>query len=290
MKKSVNPRLLIGIVLIPLVLTSCSENENKEINATISNFNETGNFEKEDSNSSVTNSSSEKHKEKKITTPDQRKKLIKRGDLSLRSKHIEKSKARLDQALQSLDGYYDNEHFSKSDYEFRYSLKIRVPAKNFGKILQLINGGDDEIISKDIQTEDVSGEYHDLEARLSSKRAYLKRYEELLTKANTMTEMLQIEDEIRQLIEEIESQEARLHFLDDQVGYSTLDIELYKTINHPEVSAEEPGFWENAKNSIASGWAGVVVLFLGLLSIWPLLLILIPAGIFGYRKLKNPKK
>jgi hypothetical protein len=229
------------------------------------------------------NSSNEEQK----SVPKQRKKLIKTGTLSLKSKHIEKSKGRLDRALRSLDGYYDNDHFSKSAYEHRYSLKIRVPAKNFEQLLQILNNGTDEIVSKNLQTEDVSGEYLDLQIRLNSKKAYLKRYEELLKKASSIEEMIRIEDQIRELIEEIESQEGRLAFLDDQVGYSTLNIELYKTISHPGVSLEEPGFWEKSKNSLAIGWDGVVMLFLGLLSIWPLLLIGIPAAVYGYRKLKK---
>lgn len=246
-------------------------------------------FEEKSTNLSA-NSITEKRKEEKDQNLSQRKKkLIKKGNLSLKSKHIEKSKLRLDKALKSLEGYYDNEQFSKSDYEFRYSLQIRVPSKNFDKMLEVIDGGSDEIVSKNIKTVDVSGEYLDIEARLKSKKAYLKRYEELLAKAKTMEELLQIEDQIRELIEEIESQESRLSYLDDQVGYSTLNIQLVKMIPNQVVS-HDPSFSENAGNSFSKGWIGVKMFVLGLLSIWPLFVILIPTGIITYRKLKSPKK
>ncbi len=285
MKRRINPYLFIGLFSIPMVVFSCSQNvESKDAVNLESSF--SGNHSEEQASDLKSSSINQKHKEKSHI-PQSKKKLIRTGSMAIESKHIEKSKSRLDLALKSMDGYYDNEQFSKSDYEFRYSLTLRVPAKNFDRILQVINGGNDEIISKNIKADDVSGEYMDLETRLKSKRAYLERYEAFLTQAKTMEELLLIQEQIRELIEEIESQEGRLKFLDDQVGYSTLDIELYKTISHPDVSSEEPGFWENAKNSLARGWTGVVVLFLGLLSIWPLLLILIPAGIFGYRKLKK---
>ena len=220
MKRLITPSILSGTFLITLFLFSCSYEQSADIG---NPSNITSSFEEKSSNSASANSYSKKYKEEKSISK-QTKKLIKTGNLSLRSKHIEKSKTHLDQALKSLGGYYDNEQFSKSNYEFRYSLKLRVPAKNFDQMLQTINGGEDEIISKNIQTDDVSGEYLDLETRLKSKRAYLKRYEELLKKANNIDELLQIESQIRQLIEEIESQESRLNFLDDQVGYSTLDI------------------------------------------------------------------
>ncbi|WP_294673986.1 DUF4349 domain-containing protein [uncultured Fluviicola sp.] len=285
MKRTINPYLFIGLFSIPVLVFSCSQNGESK-----SPVNLESSYSGKDSEQSAGLRSSAAYKEEKDHTTQSKKKLIKTGNLTIESKHIEKSKSNLDVALKSLDGYYDNEQFSKSDYEFRYSLTVRVPAKNFDRILQVIHHGDDEIISKNIKTRDVSTEYVDIETRLKSKRAYLQRYEDFLSRAKSMDELLQIQEKIRALIEEIESQEGRLQFLDDQVGYSTLDIELYKTISRPDSTTEEPGFWENAKKSIANGWSGVVVLFLGLLSIWPLLLILVPAGIYGYRKLKNPKK
>lgn len=285
MKRTINPYLFIGLFSIPVLVFSCSQNGEPK-----SPVNLESSYSGKDSEQSAGLRSSAAYKEEKDHHTLSKKKLIKTGNLTIESKHIEKSKSNLDAALKSLDGYYDNEQFSKSDYEFRYSLTVRVPSGNFDDILQVINHGDDEIISKNIKTRDVSTEYVDIETRLKSKKAYLQRYEDFLSRAKSMDELLQIQEKIRALIEEIESQEGRLQFLDDQVGYSTLDIELYKTISHPDSATEEPGFWENAKESIANGWSGVVVLFLGLLSIWPLLLILVPAGIYGYRKLKNPKK
>lgn len=283
MRKLINPYLFIGLFSVPMLILSCSHTDESKNKATL----ESSGFQQEERSSGAT---SQNLKEQKSTIPEIKKKLIRTGSLDLKSQHIQNSKNRLDRALKSLDGYYDNEQFSKSTYEYRYSLKVRIPAKNFDRILQVINGGGDEIVSKNIQTEDVGAEYTDIETRLKSKRAYLARYEQFLTKANNMEELLQIQEQIRELIEEIESQEGRLAFLDDQVGYSTLNIELYKTISQPVDASEEPGFWEKAKNSLARGWTAIVVLFLGLLSIWPLLLILIPTGIFGYRKLKNSKK
>ena len=286
MKRTINPYLFIGLFSIPVLVFSCSQNGESKSPVNL----ESSYSGKDSEQQSAGLNGTAAYKEEKDHPTQSKKKLIKTGNLTIESKHIEKSKSNLDVALKSLDGYYDNEQFSKSDYEFRYSLTVRVPAKNFDRVLQVINHGDDEIISKNIKARDVSAEYVDLETRLKSKRAYLERYEDFLSRAKSMDELLQIQEKIRALIEEIESQEGRLQFLDDQVGYSTLDIELYKTISHPDSATEEPGFWENAKESIANGWSGVVVLFLGLLSIWPLLLILVPAGIYGYRKLKNPKK
>lgn len=278
MKRSINTRLVIALAFLPVFVLSCSSDRETKEQAALSGS-APGNFKQKDETSAETDFDQQEKQERK---------LIKTGTLSLESGNIGQSKTYLDQALQSLDGYYDHEQFSKSDNELRYSLTIRVPARNFDRMLAAINSGSDEMVSKNIRTEDVSGEYVDLSARLQSKRAYLKRYEELLTKAKDMDELLQIENQIRLLIEEIESQEGRLKYLDNQVGYSTLDIKLYQIIQHPGTSSE-PGFGANALKALSNGWNGIVVFFLALLSIWPLLLC-IPAGIFTYRRFTRSKK
>lgn len=279
MKRSINTHLAIGLFIIPVFVLSCSSNTETKEQTEQSNSLAGGNLSSKDESSGTT---SFEQKEK------QERKLIKTGTLSLKSNNLEKSKSHLDQALKSLEGYYDHEQLSRSEDESRYALKIRVPAKNFDRMLAAINNGSDEIVSKNIRTEDVSAEYVDLSTRLKSKRAYLERYQELLAKAKNIDELLQIENEVRLLIEEIESQEGRLNYLDSQVGYSTLDIKLYKTILHP-VTSYEPGFGESAVNALSNGWNGIVLFFLAILSIWPLFLF-IPVGIFTYRKLTRPKK
>lgn len=280
----------VSIALLPIFLLACSsenqtENKNAREKVLESTFDASG-IQNEESQSNQSYSDEFKKTEQNV----QQQKLIKTGELTLKSKNIEKSKANLDKILRQVGGYYDNESFSKSAYELRYSLQLRIPSANFDQLLQNINSDSDEILSKNVHAEDVGEEYYDIETRLKSKKAYLKRYQEITGNAKNVDDLLAIENQVRQLIEEIESQEGRLRFLDDQVGYGTLNIELFKTLSHPPAAPDENSFWEDAGNSLSKGWSAIVGFVLSLLSIWPLLIILIPTGIFGYRKLKNIKK
>lgn len=276
----------VSIALLPFFLPACSSENQKETKSALetgsSRSDESG-IQNEESQNNQTYSAEFKKAEQNV----EQQKLIKTGELTLKSKHIEKSKANLDRVLKQIGGYYDNESFSKSNYELRYSLQLRIPSAKFDQLLQSINTGSDEILAKNIHTEDVGEEYHDIETRLKSKKAYLKRYQEITNNAKNVDDLLQIENQIRQLIEEIESQEGRLKFLDNQVGYGTLNIELYKTISHPTKRSDEPGFWDKAGHALSTGWKGITLLFLSLLSIWPFLLILIPGGIYTYKRVKR---
>jgi hypothetical protein len=110
-------------------------------------------------------------------------KLIKDGNVSMICKNLYKSKKSFDKLIKENKGYYSNEKLSKNEDEITYELEIRVPSSQFEQVVSKIEKGKDEIIEKNINTRDVSEEYFDLEARLENKKAYLKRYREILNKA-----------------------------------------------------------------------------------------------------------
>ncbi|WP_435523582.1 DUF4349 domain-containing protein [Chryseobacterium indoltheticum] len=50
----------------------------------------------------------------------------------------------------------------------------------------------------------------------------------MLRSAKTTKDMLEIQENIRELEDEIDVAEGRLRFIDDRVNYSTLNLMLYK--------------------------------------------------------------
>jgi len=190
------------------------------------------------------------------------KKIIKDGSIVIKVKDIEAAKKHIDAVIKKYDSYYESEEFQNYDNKTRYILKIRIPSKQFENFLGAAENGEGQITSKTINARDVTEEYVDGEIRLNSKRLFRNRYNELLTKAGKVVDILAIEENIRVLQEEIESTEGRLKFLDDQVLYSTIDLTLLteKEINKDEEKTET--FKEKIKWSLATGWASVVTLTL----------------------------
>nr|WP_294862678.1 DUF4349 domain-containing protein [uncultured Fluviicola sp.] len=217
------------------------------------------------------------------------KKIIKNGTMRIKSNAFRESKKRIDQTVKALKGYYENEELDKNDSRIQYSLVIRLPSKNFEQLVKGIEDGKDEIIFKKINVNDVTEEFLDIQTRLENKRKYLQRYKELLAKAKNVNEILSIEENIRQLMEEIESKEGRLKYLNDQVDLSTLRINLFKEypvkIDRP---AENP-FSSRAGQSLGSGWDSVVNFLLWTVSKWPVILLLGILLWIGRRKWKKRK-
>lgn len=203
---------------------------------------------------------------------DSVKKIIKDGNISVKTDDINISKKNIDDVLKTLNAYYEIEDLKNDDQTVSYHLKIRVPSYDFEKLIASIENGKDEIKSKSIQARDVTEEFLDIETRLENKREYLKRYKELLSKASTVKDILDIEDNIRTLQEEIESTEGRLKYLNDQISFSTLVIDLYKEKEFVYKSIPEDKFSERLKTSFNNGWKSVVHFILWIFSIWPFII------------------
>ena len=93
-------------------------------------------------------------------------------------------------------------------------------------------------------------------------------------------------DEIHNIREEIEAKQGRLKYLQNKVALSTIDIEFYKlTSEAPVAKSYGTKMW----NAIKGGFNGISLFFLGLLYIWPLIVIAV-IGIFLLRRWMRKSK
>ncbi len=60
-----------------------------------------------------------------------------------------------------------------------------------------------------------------------------------------------------------------MKYLKNQVSYSTLNITYYKNINQPTY-----GVGNKFSQGFVNGWNGLIMFFVGLVNIWPFLIIL----------------
>jgi len=200
--------------------------------------------------------------------------IIKDGQMGLKVDDLELAKSRINSIVKNYNGYFANEGLINNDYESSYQLKIRLPSVNFEKFIAEVESGEGEVTFKNIQARDVTAEFIDLETRLSNKREYLKKYNDLLKQAKSVNDILEIEEKARIIQEEIESSEGRLKYLNDQVSLSTLDLTVSKIKVFKYQPAKRDNFAERLKQSLASGWLGFVDFVIFLIKLWPFWIIL----------------
>ncbi|MCT4640122.1 MAG: DUF4349 domain-containing protein [Bacteroidales bacterium] len=215
------------------------------------------------------------------------KKIIKDGNMSIEVTDLQNSKKRVDSLVKLYNGYYAKESLNNYRRTISYNLKIRVPNNNFEKLVADVEKGKGKINSKEIDARDVTDEFIDVETRLNNKRSYLKRYNELLNKAKTIKDIVQIEDKISEIEEEIESSVARLKYLNDQVDYSTLTLNISSEVD--EKDSNKDGFLSELIDSLEKGWTGFVLFLIILVRLWPMFLIAM-AVIYIVRRARRKRR
>lgn len=203
------------------------------------------------------------------------RKIIKNGFLEIKSDNIHHSRQRIDSLTIKYDCYIADEGFQESYNRWTYNFTIRIEADSFDKFLNDLLLGPDLIKNKSINTQDVTEQYFDLTARLETNLAVEKRYKELLIKAQSIKDILEIEKSIAQIRGEIESQQGRLNRMKNQIAFSTLTISLYQDKTIKESSVARDPFSERMAKSIINGWNGFISFLIGFITLWPFWIIMI---------------
>lgn len=196
-------------------------------------------------------------------------------DINQRVKAIER-------LVEQKAGYLGDLNWQHYSYQEQVSLSLRVPAQDFQWVLDSIMKMAVEVNYQQVTTQDVTEEYIDVKSRLKTKKTVRDRYEEILrTKAKTVEEILLAEEQIRRLQEEIEAQEGRLRYLTQRSAMSTIQLELYEQKEEQAASPWWSRFGDDIGDSLSFSISIIKNLFLGILSIWPLLLLL---GVLIWRR------
>jgi Domain of unknown function (DUF4349) len=211
------------------------------------------------------------------------KKLVKEGEISLETTSITSLKSKIATYLKLVKGYVSIDRVSGyENYDENY-IEVRIPASNFEYFLKLLANSKAKITTQNIRVNDVSAQFSDLATRIKTKKDLEARYILILSKANSVTDLLAIEQELGKLRGDIEVMEGSFNLLDNQIQLSTLQITI-STHQHDLTS-----FGGRILESLSSGWTIFIGLLLILVKLWPMLLI---AGVVIYfiRRTKIAKK
>lgn len=208
----------------------------------------------------------------KIEQKKGEQKIIKTGDIRFETNDLADTYTQMITAVNKHKAIIQNDTEGKQYGSIFRKIIVRVPSKNFDSFLSDISKGVSYFDIKEISSKDVTEEYIDIDARLKAKKVLENRYIELLKKANKVSEMLEIEAQLSAIREEIEAKEGQFRYLQSQVSMSTITIEFYKTVAVEDGATISYGskIW----NAITSGFNSFSSFFIGLLSIWPFLIIL----------------
>lgn len=197
-------------------------------------------------------------------------KIIKTADIEFATRDMDATYLRVRKAIAATGGNLQDDNTGKSYNQVYRNLVIRVPSANFETLVDSIGQGVDYFDTKRISRRDVGEEFVDLQARLKAKRKLEERYLQLLSKAKNVKEMLEIERELASIREEIEAKQGRLNYLQSQVSMSTISLRFYKETVEAQAQVS---FGSKIANALKGGWNGLLTFFIGVLYLWPFLLV-----------------
>jgi Domain of unknown function (DUF4349)/Putative zinc-finger len=152
----------------------------------------------------------------------------------IRNATVDLEVASFDEAMQKITTFANEEKgyvaTTNSEKQANGKLKgeviVKVLPESLDRFLQKIRSLG-ELKNQSIETEDVTKEYFDTDARLKNARVMEQRLIDMLkTKTGKVSDLLQVEKELGRVREEIEKMQGELKYWDSQVQFATVTISL----------------------------------------------------------------
>lgn len=156
------------------------------------------------------------------------RKLIYRAHVVMEVKDYAKAQSEIRNLVTLAGGYIVEFSENQSQHELGGNFVLKVPAAGFSSFLDRLEGLKPESLQRNIQGQDVSEEYVDLESRLKVKQAMEARYLKFVEEATQTKQLVEYVNELERIQTEIEQIKGRMRYLDSNVSYSTIDIRVFQ--------------------------------------------------------------
>ena len=214
---------------------------------------------------------------------DEARKIIATATVDVLVKDLDAARKSLLEFVESKNGYVAKSEITGDAGSRRTGVwTVRILPEHLQPLIELcISLGVPQRNALD--TQDVTEEYVDVEARIKNKREEEKRLNELLQKAaNKLDEVLLVEKEITRVRGEIESAQARLNSLTRLTELSTAHVTLTENESYvPPTTPDPPTFGNEVQTTFGKSldlflgfWRGLAIIVVGSV---PWLVVVVPA-------------
>lgn len=159
------------------------------------------------------------------------RKVIYNANMALVVTDTEATAQQIDALAQSLGGYVANMNAYRDHNNILvYDIALRIPAERFEAARTALRTFALRVENENINTDDVTDQYYDIEARLTSLRATEEELLKLLTetreRGGKVEDIMSIYRELTTIQAEIESLQGQLNRLDKLIALSTINISV----------------------------------------------------------------
>jgi hypothetical protein len=208
--------------------------------------------------------------------------IIKNANISLEVESVPAAERAITAQVEGLQGYVVNVETNTSGNRQYATIVFRVPAERFDEAITLTEEQAIRVLSRNVSGDDVTEEFVDLESRLRNLEATQTRLLELLDRAETVEEALQVSNSLTNVQGQIEQVRGRMQYLQQSAALSTITVSLQEKVTTPVV--DEPG-WQplevargalRALLNLAQALANMAIVLLVWVPFW------LPIVLFGW--------
>ncbi|WP_433231192.1 DUF4349 domain-containing protein [Micromonospora sp. CA-248260] len=204
--------------------------------------------------------------------------IIYTGTMRVQVDDVEAAARRAVDAVTATGGFVGGDQRRSVDASAQAELQLRVPAAKFTALVdELATYGRQQ--RREIRTQDVTEETVDLDARIVTQRARVDSARRLLARADTVAELVSLENEVTRREADLASLEAKKRRLADLTALSTITVTFVG--RDASTADDEPADRTGFMVGLRGGWTvflasmGVLLTVLGALLPW-LLIIGVP--------------
>lgn len=219
-----------------------------------------------------------------VQVPPAERKIIYTAGLDVVVSDWEAARAAVDQLIAAHKGFVAKaEERMHSGSQRSGTITIKVPFENFHALVRgLAALGHAE--RNAIDSQDVSEEYVDVQARVKNLKEQEAKLNELLKerrKDEKLDDIIKIGDRIGLVRQDVERAEGRLKYLSTMAALSTVNLSLREVKDYKPPTA--PTFGDRVSGTFSNSWDGLVEFVTGLalavVALVPWLPVLAPLGV-----------
>ena len=186
-----------------------------------------------------------------IPLPENRKWVITMS-LTAETENLTDAMGLLAEKIQESGGYVESQSVSGTAVNSGRSpsayITVRVPAEQLDSFVEDVSGMTN-VVSSSRYVEDITLRYTDTEGRVKALQTEEARLLELMEQAETMSDLLEIEERLTEVRYQLENYTSTLRLYDNQVDYATLDLTLREVEKF--TPPEKQGFWQKVTSGLA---------------------------------------
>lgn len=211
-----------------------------------------------------------------VYTGNQGRMVQKESTISLLVKNVRDSANSVVKRAEDLGGFMIQTNISSPGETSTATISIRIPTANLNGYLNELRTLSIRVVSEELRGDDITDQYKDIQTRLDTLTTTKRRFEEIYDKAVAIQDILNVQTNIMQLQDQIDSLKGQQQYM--QKSTETARVTVYLSTDElslpyaPDTSWRPSAVFKEAVRSLVVNlrgvaslliWIGVYVVFWG---------------------------